>query len=85
MGGWKVLAMNKNFIKFLILIVSSFLASQIQSSWGDVNVQAIKIPTHNGQWVVADLFKPYSATSNNQAPAVIVIPDLLTPGIKDKT
>ena len=73
LGGWGALTMNKNFIKFLVLIVSSFLASQIQSSWGDVDVHAIKIPTHNGQWVVADLFKPYSATLNNLAHAVIVI------------
>ena len=66
--------MNKYLLKTLIIIGSSFFASQIQSSWGNVNVQTIKIPTQNGQWVVADLFKPYSATSDNPAPAVIVIP-----------
>ena len=66
--------MNKYLLKILIIIGSSFFASQIQSSWGNVNVQTIKIPTQNGQWVVADLFKPYSATSDNPAPAVIVIP-----------
>ena len=66
--------MNKYYLKLLILILSSFIASMVQSSWGDVHVQAIKFPTHNGQWVVADLYKPYSATSDNPAPAIIVIP-----------
>ena len=46
----------------------------VQSSWGDVNVQTIKLPTQNGQWVVADLYKPFSATSENPAPLIIVIP-----------
>ena len=66
--------MNSNYLKLLILFLSSFIASMIQSSWGSVNVQTIKLPTQNGQWVVADLFKPYSATSENPAPAIIVIP-----------
>ncbi len=66
--------MKKNFITFLIIILSSFIASMVQSSWGDVNVQTIKLPTQNGQWVVADLYKPYSATSENPAPLIIVIP-----------
>tara|TARA_Y100000588_G_C14224960_1_gene912707 strand:- start:281 stop:2104 length:1824 start_codon:yes stop_codon:yes gene_type:complete len=65
---------NKHSIKILILITASFFASQIQSSWGEVKVQKIKIPTQNGQWVVADLFMPESATPDNPAPAVIVIP-----------
>ena len=66
--------MNKNSITILIIILSSFIASMLQSSWGDVNVQTIKLPTQNGQWVVADLYKPYSATSENPAPLIIVIP-----------
>jgi hypothetical protein len=34
----------------------------------------IKIPTQNGQWVVGDLFKPRSATAENPAPLVVVVP-----------
>ena len=66
--------MKKTSIIFLIIILSSFIASMVQSSWGDVNVQTIKFPTQNGQWVVADLYKPFSATSENPAPLIIVIP-----------
>ena len=58
----------------LVVLLSSALASWIQSSGGRVSVQDIKIPTQNGQWVVADLYKPRSATSENPAPLVVVIP-----------
>ena len=65
----------KNILTALFLLfTASFLASQIQNSWGDVSVQSLKIPTQNGQWVVADLFKPKTATKENPAPLVIVIP-----------
>ena len=65
---------NKILIKLLIIFGASFIASQIQSSFGAVDIQNIKIPIQNGQWVVADLFKPKSATKKNPAPAVIIIP-----------
>ncbi len=57
-----------------IVIVASFLVSLIQSSGGRVQVLDIKIPTQNGQWLVADLFRPRSATSDNPAPLVVVVP-----------
>jgi len=62
------------FISLLVVFLASFLASKIQNSGGRVHVQDIKIPTHNGQWVVADLYKPRSATSENPAPLVVAIP-----------
>ena len=58
----------------LVVFLASFLASQIQNSGGRVHVQDIKIPTQNGQWLVADLYKPRSATRENPAPLVVVIP-----------
>ncbi len=58
----------------LVVLISSFISSRIQTSGGRVQVQDIKIPTHNGQWVVADLYKPRTATSENPAPLVVVIP-----------
>ncbi len=47
-----------------IVLFASIGASLVQSSGGLVQVQDIKIPTQNGQWLVADLFKPKSATSD---------------------
>jgi len=61
-------------ISLLVVLLASFIASIIQNSGGRVHVQDIKIPTHNGQWVVADLYKPRSATSENPAPLVVIIP-----------
>ena len=61
-------------IALLIVLFSSLIASFIQGSGGRVHVQDIKIPTQNGQWVVADLYKPNSATADNPAPLVVVIP-----------
>ena len=59
---------------FLVLVLSCWAASRIQNSGGQVHVDSIKIPTHNGQWVVADLFKPRSVTADSPAPFVVVIP-----------
>lgn len=61
-------------ICLLTIIAASFVASRIQSSWGRVEVMDIKLPTQNGQWVVADLFKPESATPESPAPLVVVVP-----------
>ena len=61
-------------ISLLVVLLSSLIASLVQNSGGRVRVQDIKIPTHNGQWVVADLYKPRTATSKTPAPLVVVIP-----------
>ncbi len=58
----------------LIVVLASLLASRIQNSWGRVQVIDLKIPTQNGQWLVADLFRPRTATSENPAPLVVVVP-----------
>ena len=58
----------------MVLLGASWLASQIQTAGGAVQVDSIRIPTHNGQWVVADLFKPRSASAESPAPFVVVIP-----------
>ena len=65
----------KNFyVCLLTIFLSCFFASLIQSSFGSVNIQTVKIPTQNGQWVVADLYKPSSASKDSPAPVVIIIP-----------
>ena len=57
-----------------LILISSFFASVVQSSGGRVDVQTIKFPTQNGQLLLADLFKPKTATQKKPAPLVIVIP-----------
>ncbi len=58
----------------LVVLVASFLASLVQTSGGRVRVRGITIPTQNGQWVAADLFRPVSATAEKPAPLVVVVP-----------
>ena len=62
------------WILLAIVVISSFAAARVQTAGGDIQVQSIKIPTQNGQWLVADLFKPRSATSDSPAPLVVVVP-----------
>jgi len=57
-----------------VVLLSGVLASRIQTSGGQVRIHDIKIPTQNGQWVVGDLFRPLSASSENPAPLVVVVP-----------
>ncbi len=56
------------------VVLACVLASLIERSWGRVKVEGIKIPTQDGQWVVADLFKPATATRKTPAPLVVVVP-----------
>ena len=62
------------WVLLALLILSSLGASLVQTSFGDIKVQSIKIPTQNGQWLVADLFRPLSATAEDPAPLVVVVP-----------
>jgi hypothetical protein len=57
-----------------VIVAASLVASQVQTSFGRVQVRAIEIPTSNGQWLVADLFKPRTATADNPAPFIVVVP-----------
>jgi fermentation-respiration switch protein FrsA (DUF1100 family) len=66
---------NKLFWTLLaVVVLSSTLASGVQTSGGAIQVYDIKIPTQNGQWLVGDLFRPRSATSDDPAPLVVVVP-----------
>ncbi len=69
---------NKNarflFTTLLVVILASFVSSRVQTSGGQVRVHDIKIPTQNGQWVMADLFKPRAVTAENPAPLIVVVP-----------
>ena len=62
------------WILLALLILSSLGASLVQTSFGDIEVKSITLPTQNGQWLVADLFRPRSATADNPAPLVVVVP-----------
>lgn len=58
----------------LLVLGSTLLASLIQNSWGRVQVVGLNVPTQNGQWLAADLFRPREATAEHKAPLVVVVP-----------
>lgn len=62
------------FICLSILLVSTSISSWIQSSKGAVEVSSFVLPTQNNQSLAVDFFKPNSATSDNKAPFIVVIP-----------
>lgn len=57
-----------------VIVAGGFVASRLQRAGGDVQLVGLKIPTQNGQWIAADLFRPRSATAGHPAPLVIVVP-----------
>ncbi len=58
----------------VVVLGASLLASLIQNSWGRVQVKGLTIPAQNGQWIVADLYRPRTATAETPAPLVVVVP-----------
>ena len=66
---------NKLFFICLILIfISSFLASIVQTSFGNVKIELQSLSTDDGQTLVYDLYKSKEASIDNKVPFVIVVP-----------
>ena len=66
---------NKNLIALATLIlIFSFLASLILTSFGTVEVKSLRLNTQNNQFIIYDLYKPKSASTKNKAPFIAVIP-----------
>ena len=70
-----LLNQNKLFFYCLVvIIVSSFFASLIQTSFGKVDVKLMNLKTPDGQNLVYDLYKPSIATENDKQPFIVVVP-----------
>jgi len=66
---------NKLFLYCLVVIIlSSFFASLIQTSFGKVDVKLMNLKTPDGQNLVYDLYKPSIATENDKQPLIVVVP-----------
>ena len=66
--------MKSLFRCIFLIIFCSAVASLVQTSFGKVDVNSFKIDTQNGQHLVFDLYKPHSATKDNKAPFIVVVP-----------
>ena len=62
----------KNCIALLFIL--AFLSFLVQSDFGNVNVKSHTLYSSNNQYVVYDLYKPSSASKENKAPFIVVVP-----------
>lgn len=62
------------FTCFFIILTCSLIASLIQSDFGRVEVNSVKLSTQKGQHLVFDLYKPNLATKENKLPFIVVVP-----------
>ena len=61
-------------ISLALILLGDVGAYLIQTAGRSVQVLGLKLPTENGQWVTADLFRPKSATAETPVPVVVVCP-----------
>lgn len=61
-------------VAFILILFGLTIAAPLTTDFGALDVMKITLPTENGQWVSADLYKPKSATSQNKAPVIVVVP-----------
>ena len=57
-----------------LLFILAFLSFLVQSDFGNVNVKSHTLHSSNNQYVVYDLYKPSSASKENKAPFIVVVP-----------
>ncbi|MCX5775182.1 MAG: alpha/beta hydrolase [Firmicutes bacterium] len=62
------------WISLLLVLIGSSSASIVQTNGGTIDVSSFTLQTVDGQYIVADLFKPKTATAATPAPCVIVVP-----------
>ena len=56
------------------IFIFSFLASLIQTNFGNVDIELKKLNTSDGQSLVYDMYKPKIASKENKVPLIIVVP-----------
>ena len=63
---------SKKLSRFTFYSCISFFL--VQSDFGNVNVKSHTLHSSNNQFVVYDLYKPSSASKENKAPFIVVVP-----------
>ena len=62
------------FVSVFVILFSAIFASCFLHDWGKIDIVSVTFPVQNGQYVAADLYKPTSATEDNKAPCIVVVP-----------
>jgi len=57
-----------------LILVGSLGAWYVQTDGGRIDVSGITLPTENGQWITADLYRPLAASDKNPVPIVVLCP-----------
>jgi dienelactone hydrolase len=61
-------------LALMLILVGSAGAYCVKTDFGRVDVTGFTLPTQDGQWVAADIFRPVVATGKNPVPLVVVCP-----------
>ena len=72
-------APSRRSTRMLLLSLALIFAGSVggyvvKTDAGRVDVTGITLPTQDGQWVAADIFRPLAASSKNPVPLVVVCP-----------
>ena len=62
------------YLSLMLILTGDVGAYLVRTGGGSIYVVGIKIPTQNGQWITADLFRPKIASEQNPVPMVVVCP-----------
>ena len=61
-------------VALALILLGDIGAYLVQTNGRTIQVSSFKLPTENGQWIAADLYKPKIATEENPMPMVVVCP-----------
>jgi dienelactone hydrolase len=61
-------------VSLMLILIGDVGAYLVRTGGGAIDIVGIKIPTQNGQWITADLFRPKTASEQNPVPMVVVCP-----------
>ncbi len=61
-------------LALILVLLGSIGAFLLKTDFGKIEVTGFKLPTENGQWITADLFRPKTATAKTPVPIVVVCP-----------
>lgn len=57
-----------------LILIGSAGAYAVKTDFGRVDVTGFTLPTQDGQWITADIFRPLAATSKAPVPLVVLCP-----------
>jgi dienelactone hydrolase len=62
------------WVSLAMVLAGDIGAYLVKTGARSLDVTGIRLPTQNGQWVAADVFRPRTATEQNPVPVVVVCP-----------